>query len=110
MNIFEFRGPVTNLGRFGMVKAGERLILTEKEAECIRGDKRFKAIDAEISQDEQERLARLSIAEMNREELVEYCEALQRVDPNFQFRRDLDHRTLLALVRQRLEQQTKNPA
>ena len=49
MSTFEFRGPLTNLGRFGMVKTGERLVLTDKEVECIRDDKRFKAIGVDIA-------------------------------------------------------------
>lgn len=39
---FIFQDDETNLGRFGMVKRGDVLDLTEHEANCIKTDKRFK--------------------------------------------------------------------
>lgn len=109
-NTFEFRGPATNLGRFGMVKTGEILVLTEKEAECIRSDRRFKAVNADLPPEIQMAIAQRNISEMTREQLVEFCHALRAADPTFQFRADWDHVTLLGQVRQRLDQQNKNPA
>jgi hypothetical protein len=41
---FIYRGPRTPLGRFGMVHKGEVLLLTEAEAVCIHGDKRFEPL------------------------------------------------------------------
>lgn len=76
---YEFTGPETNLGRFGIVKAGDKLSLTPHEASCITDDKRFRKWEGKptvkpepppasktpeegkkAGQDEAERKARLS--------------------------------------------------
>ncbi len=109
-NTFEFQGPLTNLGRFGLVKKGDVLLLTDHEAACIKDDKRFKQVAAKVPDADKKKVEQLSVSEMNHDQLVEYCEAIRKVDPTFQFRRDSEHAVLLASVRQRMDQQTKNPA
>lgn len=37
-----FRGPLTNLSRFGYVKAGDELVLTDQEWACVNTDPRFE--------------------------------------------------------------------
>lgn len=44
MKVFEFQGEPVNLGRFGCVGKGEILVLTEKEANDIRDDRRFRPV------------------------------------------------------------------
>jgi hypothetical protein len=47
MQAFVFKGPLVNLGRFGFVNANDTLLLTSKEAEAIKGDKRFEPLKGE---------------------------------------------------------------
>jgi hypothetical protein len=55
MNVFKYRGPDVNLGRFGPVKAGDTLLLTEAEAKSIRDDQRFVPLkDAKVSKDDEQ--------------------------------------------------------
>ncbi len=110
MNAMKYNGPEVNLGRFGPVKKGDVLLLTEREAECVHDDKRFQPVDAKVPKASATAVKRQEIAEMNREELVAYCEQIKAVDPTFSYKKDMDHQTLLAKVRQRIEQETKNPA
>jgi hypothetical protein len=44
MNRFQYKGEDCNLGRFGPVRKGDVLILTDQEAEGITGDKRFSRL------------------------------------------------------------------
>lgn len=44
MNRYQFKGEDVNLGRFGPVRKGDVLILTDQEAEGIVGDKRFSRL------------------------------------------------------------------
>lgn len=41
MNYRIFNGEACNLGRFGWVEKGTPLVLSDKEAEMVKGDKRF---------------------------------------------------------------------
>jgi hypothetical protein len=45
MNRYTFRGPPTNLGRFGAVRDGDPLVLTDQEADNIAGDERFEFLE-----------------------------------------------------------------
>ena len=74
-NVFKFRGKPTNLGRFGQVETSDILTLTDREAECIVKDKRFEPVkDAKLSKAEQARLTVQNVSEMNREQLVAFCQ------------------------------------
>jgi len=45
MKQFIYRGPATNLGRFGLVRKRDVLLLTDAEAEAIGLTRRFRRLD-----------------------------------------------------------------
>jgi len=44
MKAFTFQGKEGNQSRFGWVKPGQVLVLTDQEAENVKGDKRFRPV------------------------------------------------------------------
>lgn len=46
MNTYRYKGPDVNLGRFGQVRSGDVLVLTDHEADTVAKDrdKRFEAV------------------------------------------------------------------
>lgn len=75
--LFSYTGPDCILGQFGPVKTGSILALTEREAQDIRTDKRFRAIKAEASHEAI--LAEAATREATQETTAELRERAKRL-------------------------------
>jgi len=101
MKEFVYVGPLANLGRFGPVRAGSVLRLTNREAQSIGGSSQFVPVgkytgDAQVldsPENDPERVRRLEIMELTLAELRELAQRLGiRCSPRTQ------HRALLVNV------------
>lgn len=89
MKQYVYLGKPTNLGRFGAVKSGDLLVLTEAEARSVISDARFSLYGpkagvpdvrpdrkAHAAQNDPDRVRALEIEQMNRDQLVDYARTL----------------------------------
>lgn len=92
------------MGRFGMVKKGDVLNLTEHEAECIEGDPRFaeynakKHGEASGRQNDDKTVRVEELRQMTREELLAVAAAIAETNPEFTYRFDWPKERLEAAV------------
>lgn len=112
MNKFYFKGPETNLGRFGVVGKGSVLTLTEHEEGCIRDDERFESYNPDKHGDaipEGSDLAKandtnlvfaLELVEKSKEELLVLAAQLQSEGKPIQFKPSDSHEQILEKVKQ----------
>lgn len=59
MKNVKFKGPDTNLGRFGQITKGDKLLMFEWEYDAVARDDRFKLLDPEPSTEELEIAAKI---------------------------------------------------
>lgn len=101
MKEFVYVGPLVNLGRFGPVRAGSVLRLTNREARSVAGSPQFVPVEKYTGQaqlldspeNDPERVKRLEIMDLS---LAELRELAQRLGINCPPR--IQHRALLVNV------------
>lgn len=108
MRTFEYKGPAGNLGRFGFVNPGDLLVLSDREAEDIANDKQFKPVVADVPKEAVESAAWVSIAQMDRAELLEYCASVKAIDPTFEFSPMWETPRLVRAIGMRMEYKNEN--
>ena len=121
MKTYRYSGAEGNLGRYGFVKPGDILSMTELESRHIQGDKRFTEVDAakaklpplptdpKAKADEEER--RLSVAQRNtavtpaaelaelgRPELLQRIQALRSAGYQIDVKESDDKKTLIRAI------------
>jgi len=84
MSKFIFRGPETNLGVFGLVRSGDLLNMTEREAAGIKGDRRFEP----VPEDYQPKPAPIRLPELTNPDDPQERTAVARVKAEEEARRE----------------------
>lgn len=99
MKVFEFRGETVNLGRFGKVKAGDTLVLTDQEANDIRADKRFKPVkQAEVAPADARKVEVLQVQELDPAEARKRLDALQAKGKAVDVRKTANHPQMVKAI------------
>lgn len=111
-NFITFVGDDRNEGRFGLVPKGRVLVMTDREAAFVKGDKDFRRAtpkeitdtEENVTPEEREAAARQvrveELRQMNISELREFADNLSQINPGFNFPSTIGHQDLLKLVLQ----------
>jgi hypothetical protein len=80
----KFVGKPTDLGRFGPVRKGDVITLTDKEYHCVQDDKRFELTDERPPNDPQggqtsAEQTRLDLSQKSREELEDLAFRMRNI-------------------------------